>query len=208
MLQITKILTRKWICCIHILFCITSILFQYGQGSEFYIHEGLFWVKMILGGIWGGLSIFPSCAFVLSSHKRRKRFFVCLCPLLTLNVFGTFQWPFINETLLERIMKKFPIYRKLLPIASRKSLMPRSQLFYPSHSLLHWWLEVLGIGMTFLGHSALAWQYSPRLVHFSTTESKPWIGVKLLTRVELKMKIGFSSSFSNLAFKFLNILET
>lgn len=33
---------------------------QFGQGGDFYIHEILFWVKMTLSGIWGGLSIFPS----------------------------------------------------------------------------------------------------------------------------------------------------
>lgn len=35
----------------------------YGKGGDFYSHEVLFWVKMILSGVWGGLSIFPTIIF-------------------------------------------------------------------------------------------------------------------------------------------------
>ena len=36
---------------------------HFGKGGEFYTHEILFWVKMTLSGIWGGLSIFPTIIF-------------------------------------------------------------------------------------------------------------------------------------------------
>lgn len=36
----------------------------YGKGGDYYIHETLFWVKMTVSGIWGGLSLFPSREFV------------------------------------------------------------------------------------------------------------------------------------------------
>ena len=46
----------------------------YGQGGDYYIHEILFWVKMTVSGVWGGLSLFPSresmqsCSFVYLLH--------------------------------------------------------------------------------------------------------------------------------------------
>ena len=36
---------------------------EYGKGGDFYLHEVLFWVKMTLSGVWGGLSIFPTLIF-------------------------------------------------------------------------------------------------------------------------------------------------
>lgn len=34
---------------------------NFGKGGDFYIHEPLFWAKMTFSGVWGGLSLFPSC---------------------------------------------------------------------------------------------------------------------------------------------------
>jgi hypothetical protein len=38
---------------------------NFGKGGDFYIHEPLFWAKMTFSGIWGGLSLFPSCKYSL-----------------------------------------------------------------------------------------------------------------------------------------------
>ena len=37
------------------------------KGGDFYIHESLFWLKMVVSGFWGGLSLFPSLIF----YKRK-----------------------------------------------------------------------------------------------------------------------------------------
>lgn len=34
---------------------------NFGKGGDFYIQEPLFWAKMTFSGVWGGLSLFPSC---------------------------------------------------------------------------------------------------------------------------------------------------
>lgn len=44
---------------------------NYGKGGDFYIHEALFWTKMTLAGIWGGLSLFPST--ILNQRKRQRK---------------------------------------------------------------------------------------------------------------------------------------
>ncbi|CAB9515809.1 Predicted membrane protein (DUF2214) [Seminavis robusta] len=45
---------------------------HFGKGGDFYIHESLFWVKMALAGIWGGLSAFPSLILFRLKRQRGK----------------------------------------------------------------------------------------------------------------------------------------
>mmetsp|Transcript_33855 Transcript_33855/g.74494 ORF Transcript_33855/g.74494 Transcript_33855/m.74494 type:complete len:289 (-) Transcript_33855:150-1016(-) len=44
----------------------------YGKGGDYYIHETLFWVKMTVSGIWGGLSLFPSLTFYKRNFARKN----------------------------------------------------------------------------------------------------------------------------------------
>jgi len=44
----------------------------FGKGGDYYIHEILFWVKMCVSGIWGGMSIFPSLTFYKRKADRNK----------------------------------------------------------------------------------------------------------------------------------------
>lgn len=48
------------------------LILKFGKGSEFYLHETLFWVKMTFSGIWGGLSIFPSLTFYRRNFARKE----------------------------------------------------------------------------------------------------------------------------------------
>lgn len=37
---------------------------QYGKGWDFYSHEPVFWVKLVLVGIWGSSSLFPTIKLI------------------------------------------------------------------------------------------------------------------------------------------------
>lgn len=60
--------------------CVSSTFFRFhflknikfGKGGDFYIHEILFWVKMSVSGIWGGLSLFPSLTFYKRNFARKN----------------------------------------------------------------------------------------------------------------------------------------
>jgi uncharacterized membrane protein len=45
---------------------------DFGKGSDYYLHETLFWVKMSFSGIWGGLSLFPSLTFYRRNFRRKN----------------------------------------------------------------------------------------------------------------------------------------
>ena len=58
---------------------------NFGKGGDFYIHEPLFWAKMTFSGVWGGLSLFPSCkcdlrgTFYHISCKNRFKYVKLTC---------------------------------------------------------------------------------------------------------------------------------
>jgi len=45
---------------------------EYGKGWEFYSHEPLFWVKLVLVGIWGASSFFPTITILKRVVEQRE----------------------------------------------------------------------------------------------------------------------------------------
>ena len=35
----------------------------FGKGGDFYVHDAMFWIKMAVAGVWGGISLFPTVIF-------------------------------------------------------------------------------------------------------------------------------------------------
>lgn len=45
---------------------------EYGKGWEFYAHEPLFWLKLVLVGIWGASSFFPTITILKRVTEQRE----------------------------------------------------------------------------------------------------------------------------------------
>jgi uncharacterized membrane protein len=45
---------------------------EYGKGIDFYLHEPVFWVKMILVAVWGASSFFPTAIIIKRAVQERN----------------------------------------------------------------------------------------------------------------------------------------
>jgi uncharacterized membrane protein len=87
---------------------------DYGKGWEFYAHEPLFWAKLVLVGIWGASSLFPTVTILKRVSVQRE----------------TGEYPPFSEKLAARMIQV--INAELLAIASiplMATLMSRGVLY-------------------------------------------------------------------------------
>lgn len=126
---------------------------EYGKGWEFYAHEPLFWLKLVLVGVWGASSFFPTITIVKRVVEQRE----------------TGNYPPLSQKLADRMISI--INAELLAIASIPLLattMSRGVLYFDGQ--FPW---QVGAGLVTLTFGGFGFKYAKEALTWSEDEDMP-----------------------------------
>ena len=125
----------------------------FGKGGDFYLHDAMFWIKMAVAGVWGGISLFPSVIF---DNRQKIR-----------DIDDKDDLPAISETLTLQLYKAIDAEIFLiLVIPFLASLMSRGVWFEPD---LPW--EIGAFGSIAATAGSFLW-FAKKALSWSDEETK------------------------------------